>query len=342
LLTSSTDVLIVGGGPAGCTAAIGCAEAGLRVTLIEREQFPRERPGETLYPGVEPLLQQLGVAEQVAAGFLRHMGHWVQWEGERRFVPFGADDTGPWRGFQAWRADFDAILLHRAREVGVTVRQPCPALRPMVKANRVVGVATAQGPLLAPFVVDAAGSRHWLARQLRLKIERYSPCLIARYGYVEGECPTRDEAPALVADPTGWTWTAKVRPRLYHWTRLSFGNHKTDTGWLPEEFAGLNLKGKIHGAEVTWRVAMSPAGPGYFVVGDAAAVLDPASSHGVLKAIMSGMLAAHLITRIACHALNEHQAAQTYCQWVYKWFVRDVRKLRELYALLPKPVDEVP
>lgn len=103
------DVLIIGSGPAGSAAAIACAQRGLQVVLIERELFPRSHPGETLHPGVEPLLKQLGAIEPVlAAGFLRHTGNWVQWEAQKHFVPFGEDDSGAWLGFQAWRADFDA------------------------------------------------------------------------------------------------------------------------------------------------------------------------------------------------------------------------------------------
>jgi flavin-dependent dehydrogenase len=66
------DVIIVGGGPAGTTAAIQCRRAGLAVALIERVKFPRERPGESLHPGIEPLFQQIGVNERfLSAGFIR-------------------------------------------------------------------------------------------------------------------------------------------------------------------------------------------------------------------------------------------------------------------------------
>lgn len=76
------DVVIVGGGPAGSAAAIACAGTGLNVVLVERAAFPREAPGETLHPGVESLLERLGVAGAVrAAGFLRHEGTWVRWGG---------------------------------------------------------------------------------------------------------------------------------------------------------------------------------------------------------------------------------------------------------------------
>ena len=66
----------------------------------------------------------------------------------------------------------------------------------------------------------------WLGRALGVTSPARSPRLIARYGYVEGSCPARDDAPALVGDSTGWTWTALVRPQTYQWTRVSFGRRR--------------------------------------------------------------------------------------------------------------------
>ena len=152
------DVLIAGGGPAGGAAAIACAMRGLRVILCERERFTRERPGETLHPGIEPLLTQLGVADRLANVVgARHPGIWIEWGGPRRFEPFGGDSDGPWNGFQAWRADFDALLLERARELGVEIRQPCAigALRERDDARSVV--ETSQGPVAARLLIDATG-----------------------------------------------------------------------------------------------------------------------------------------------------------------------------------------
>jgi flavin-dependent dehydrogenase len=354
------DVVVVGGGPGGSSAAIACAEAGLRVAVLERECFPRHLPGETLHPGIEPLLRRLGVLEQVlAAAFLRHEGHWVRWGQEEddpspaRWMPFGKNPEAgpPWHGFQAWRAHFDTLLLQRARDAGATVYQSCGAVDLLRgKAGRVTGVVkspkrsgtegTISAKLRTRFVVDATGGRHWLARRLALAIERHSPRLIARYGYVDGACPGRDEAPALVADSDGWTWTARVLPRRYAWTRLSLRDPKGEQHLLPPEELrgdGLHQWGKIRGADVGWRVVVPAAGQGYFLVGDAATVLDPASSHGVLKAIMSGIMAAHLIAQVVCYDASESAGAQRYSDWIRLWFDHDVAGLLALYGRLPKP-----
>jgi flavin-dependent dehydrogenase len=348
LPTFKADVAVLGGGPGGSSAAIECARAGLRVVVVERERFPREHVGETLHPGVEPLLVQLGVWEEVRrANFLRHAGNWIEWAGERRFAAFGADDAGAWHGLQAWRADFDAILLERARSLGVHVLQPCQAVRPLLAGQRVVGLETASGEFLrAPFVVDAAGDRHWLARHLRLPITKHSRRLTARYGYVEGVCAARDDAPEIVSDARGWTWTARVRPQLYQWTRLSVAGEEDDDGaaarvereeCLPVEFRGLKPRGAAKGADVTWRIVERAAGAGYFLVGDAAAVLDPASSHGVLKAIMAGMMAAHSAAHVFARRLTEREAAERYCNWIKDWFEHDVARLTELYSIFEPP-----
>jgi flavin-dependent dehydrogenase len=353
--------LVLGGGPGGAATAIACAQAGLRrVVLVERESFPREHVGETLHPGVEPLLEQLGVADDVRrAGFLRHEGNWIEWAGERRFEAFGADaETGTWLGLQAWRADFDALLLARARALGVLILQPCQAVRPLHDhTGRVAGVETSAQPMTASFVVDAAGDRHWLARHLGLEIKKYSQRLTARYGYVEGACAARDDAPEIVSDARGWTWTARVRPHLYQWTRLSLlddaggdvgggevGDEAEQAGreWLPAEFRTLKRRGASRGADVTWRMVARPAGAGYFLVGDAAAVLDPASSHGVLKAITSGIMSAHYIAHIFGRRVTEREAAERYCEWIRSWFEHDVARLRELYSIFDTPAQASP
>ncbi len=232
------DVVVVGGGPAGSSAAIACARRGLCVVLCERERPGRDRPGETLHPGVEPLFAQLGVADRLAEVVgARHTGIWIEWGSPRRFEPFGSDASGPWSGFQVWRADLDALLLSRARQVGAEVRQPCPVIG-MLAPEGGPGVMTKAGPISARMVIDASGMARWLARSLGVASRVRSPRFVARYGYAHGRRPARDDAPALVGDASGWTWTAMVRPNVYQWTRVSFAG-RPSSDWAPEEFRGL-------------------------------------------------------------------------------------------------------
>ena len=334
----TVDVAVAGAGPAGAAAAAVCAQGGLEVLLLDRERFPRERVGETLHPGVEGPLRRLGVLERVRrAGFPRHDGVFTRWDGPGRLVRYGADADGPWRGFQAWRADLDAILLARAERLGATVRQPCRALEPVLRDGRVSGLETSSGRVGARFVLDAAGSGHWLGRQLRLGASRRSPRLVARFGYVEGRCAARDAHPAMRADPRGWSWVARVRPELYTWTRLDLEPGAAGGRSPPEELRSLRPRGPVRGADVSWRAVDQPAGPGYLLVGDAAAVLDPASSHGVLKALLSGILAGQLVLEAAIGGRGEESVARDYRAWWAAAFERDVAALSDLYRRLPDP-----
>jgi len=146
-------------------------------------------------------------------------------------------------------------------------------------------------------------------------------------------------APAIVLTPEGWTWTAKIQKHLYQWTQLYFNTSVDNklmvpySGWLPDEFKGLEPVKPMHGADVTWRLVVQPSGPGYFIVGDAAAVLDPASSHGVLRGIMSGMKAAHAIIRISKDGFPNEIASKNYNEWITKWFLYDIQKLEKLYSV---------
>jgi flavin-dependent dehydrogenase len=328
------DLVIVGGGPAGAAAAITAASSGLAVVLCEREEIFQERPGETLHPGLAPLLGQLGLEERLRP-FVHawHRGIWVEWGGKRRFTEFGGDARGPWDGFHVRRADFDELLLARAREAGVEVRRSRAVTGVLGDIGGVRGVLTERGKLAARLVIDASGRARWLARTLGLASPPRSPRFIARYGYAEGSCPARDAAPLLRGDATGWTWTARVWGKTYQWTRLSFDT-RPDREWLPEEFRGLAPLARSRGADVTWRIAERTAGPGWFMVGDAAAALDPTSAHGVLKAIMSGIAAGDLAAGVLAGRLPAEASAAAYHDWLEGWFVQDAAELARHYRRL--------
>jgi flavin-dependent dehydrogenase len=330
-----SDVLVIGGGPAGTAAAITCAQAGLSVSLVEGRAFPRHRPGETLHPGIEPLLDRLGAAEAVRrAGFLRHPGVWVKQDGCDRFERYGEDANGPWLGFQAPRAEFDALLLAAARAQGVRIYQPHRALSCVVERGRVCGAETTSGVIHAAFTVDASGDGAWLAGQLALPVNRASSRFIARYGYMRGECPGRDSAPRFEYLPGGWVWTARVRPGLYHWTRLVSPGAGVARDWRPSEFADLEPAAAVRGADVSWRIVDRCAGPGYFVAGDAAAVTDPSSSKGVLHAMMSGMLAGHWVARCVLSRSLEREGSEQYSRFLHSWFRHSAGRASEFFPEL--------
>ncbi|EID77408.1 MULTISPECIES: NAD(P)/FAD-dependent oxidoreductase [Rhodococcus] len=332
-MSSAVDLLIVGAGPAGTAAAISAATAGLRVRVLERSTFPRHRPGETLHPGVGPVLAQLGVAEQVAAAAgARHNEQAVDWRGHSTVTAFGVDADGPWRGYQVDRAALDELLLDRARVLGVEVCQPERAGAPRIDAGRVVGA----GRHAARFVVDAGGGRGWLRRHLQLPLHVASPPLRAYYGYCQGSV---GPVPCLVGDRDGWTWTAQVASEQVHWTRLAFpGTPKPDCP--PPCLAARPAIGRVRGADVTWRHVPASAGPGYFLAGDAAAVLDPAA-HGVLRALLSGIAVAHTAVGVHSAQLGEELAARLYRDWLASWFAHDVKRLSDLYRQL-QPTEGTP
>ncbi len=320
-----TNAVILGGGPAGAAAAITLLQAQVPVTIIERQPFPRYRPGETLHPGIEPLLNQLGAAECLhTAEYIRHPGVWSAWGEPIHFVPYGEDSNGPWRGFQATRGDFDRRLLESACHRGATLIE-ADALGVLRNSfGDVTGVMTSSGPLTATYVIDCSGGSHMLARQLQIPIVRHSPRLVARFGYVNGKFD--GPAPAISADETGWTWIAEVEPNRFQWTRVTEAHNRPDSQWLPAGLGALEAE-PSRGADVTWRMAEKVAGPGWFLAGDSAVVLDPSSSHGVLRAIMSGMMAAHLA------AANHCIAAEAYQEWLSAWFQHDVEAMSSAYRM---------
>jgi hypothetical protein len=107
--------------------------------------------------------------------------------------------------------------------------------------------------------------------------------------------------------------------------------HRPDAAWLPEELSSLATLGPSRGADVTWWIADRVASEGWFMVGDAAAVLDPTSSHGVLKALLSGITAAHLIHGVMATKLAPMEAAAVYQSWLKEWFTNDAAHLFAFY-----------
>jgi len=332
-----TDILIVGGGPAGCAAAITARKAGLDVVLLEARATPVCVPGETLHPGIESIFAHLGIRDRIcAAGFHRQRGIWVEWGAPRVFEPYGDDTNGPWLGFQVDRAKFSALLLDAVRARGVSVLQSHRAICILRERERVIGVGTTEGELRARWVIDAGGGRHWLANQLGLKVERYSPPLVARFGWHKA-IQVASNDPSLSACCDGWDWEAPINSDRIAWCKLRILPHAKPSQGTSLKKSAVQGTTVNAACDVTWRRVPRCAGAGYFMLGDAAAVLDPASSHGVLRAIMSGIKAAHAIVEIF-RGLPETVAIRDFNAWLTDWFNHDVRALKTLYGKHPNAV----
>jgi len=171
--------------------------------------------------------------------------------------------------------------------------------------------------------------RHWLARQRNLAVTRHSRPLAVTYGCVEGGSPEIDAVPLLRRTEGGWLWTARVRPDTYVWVRLDL-EHRYNVP--PPELQASRPLCPIGGANATWRVVAPLAGPGWFLVGDAASVLDPVASHGMLKALMTGMQAAYHIVRILRAGSSESLEMTAFTTWATRWFRHDAAVLAELYG----------
>src|ERR1700693_46950 len=125
-----TDVLVIGGGPAGSTAAALLARNGHRVTLIEKAPHPRFHIGESLLPANLPLLERLGVAEKVRAiGMEKWGAEFIShWDGRGQEFQFAnAWDKSLPMAYQVRRSEFDEILVRRAAAQGADVIEGCRA-----------------------------------------------------------------------------------------------------------------------------------------------------------------------------------------------------------------------
>lgn len=331
------DMIIMGAGPAATAAAIHGVSQGLKVVMFERDTFPRQRPGETLHPGAESLLKQLGVFDAIETkNFIRHPGIYTRWENKTlEFRPYQTNTelAETWYGFQAHRPVFDTILLERAKELGVSVNMPCKVdgLEFDRKTQTVQGIYANNQKYTAKYVIDATGSWQYLARKLKLPIRFYSKKLYATYGYFSGSIDGCDGIPILEADNKGWSWIALVSDQLYQYTRLSFDETPSYLDSIPERLKHLSLSSPLRNADVSWRMVETPAGSGYFLVGDAGVILDPASSHGILRALMTGIKAADLVASVKANLCDEEVAIHEYTRWLREWCFHDIQALHKLY-----------
>jgi flavin-dependent dehydrogenase len=331
------DIVVLGAGPAGLATAICCAEAGFEVRILDRSTFPRPSIGEAVHPGAEALFERLGVTGRVRkAKFVRHTGIWIQRKDKRELVPFGETGGKAWRGYQLWRPTFDQILLDRAKELGSEFVAPAVPSE-VVRNARGVKILTSAGTFGTKIIVDGTGRNRWLARHWGLTIQPFSPPLVARYEYAEGYRSDIYDNPIFSASEDGWDWTARVHKNLYQWIGLHYTQRRQGFLATPHPFETLKKVGRSCGADVTWTLVQNSASSSHFLVGDAAAVLDPSSSHGILRALSSGILAANCIKKVFRNYQDGVAAVAGYEVWHRKWFLEDAMHMHRFVQTKQPP-----
>ena len=324
------DLVIVGAGPAGCAAAIWAAERGLSVNLIDHSVSVRHKPGECMHPGVEVLLRDLGILQEVLARCnVRPLSRTVCIGATRHSEEFGSDELGPWRAVHIDRTELDVVLRQRARQVGVVLTIERSRLKPIFGHDGFMAVDVDGKQRCCSFIIDATGHSAWMTRALGRRAIAASPRMTAFYGYRQGRLV--DEQ-IFQANAAGWQWIAQVAPDILNWTSLQFGVHKKPSP--PDPVLSMTPCGISGGADVTWRIAPEVAGPCYFIVGDAAFVTDPAAGNGVLRAIMSGVKAAHNAHAVIAGRATQTAAIKDYQTWIRRWFQTDIDRLTAMYRSL--------
>jgi flavin-dependent dehydrogenase len=324
------DLVILGAGPAGCAAAITAATRGLTALLIERDEIQTFKPGDCLHPGAEPILKQLDVWEDVAAlSTVRPKGR-LQSAGENSsFEFFGSDDEGSWQAIHITRPAFDRILMARALFMGVSVKTGLRNLN-LQNGGPGFGHVDVDGECFgACYVIDATGRAGFATRLLRQRRVRTSPNLVSYYGYFEGRIAHEQ---MFCAGPAGWHWLAQTAPALVNWTAMSFPSaHRPQP---PEEVCLLAPCQPTRAVGATWEIAPDPMCETLLFVGDAAGALDPASSNGILLALMSGIAASDAIASVILQGVDARWASARYRRWMSMRYAASAQRLSSFYHQL--------
>ena len=320
------DFAVAGGGPAGTSAAISLRQRGHSVVLFERDTFPRFHIGESLLSTANDAFAALGVTKRIeAACFPEKWGARLYTHDGRtsRYVDFtDVREVTRAQTYQVCRQEFDRILLERAREVGVDVREesnviaceftPDAAILDVV--SRVDG-ATRRARVRA--LVDATGLGGLIARKFNLRTEEPRLANIAIYSHYTGvprlESQRPDDIRLVARSDAGWFWlipiskeltsVGVVLPKLLY-RRLANGS--------PEESLNRTISDTpivadlMRDARREWPVrvekdfsysASTYAGNRWILAGDAGAFLDPVFSTGVSIAMESGIEAGAVLHR---------------------------------------------
>ncbi len=354
------DVAIIGGGPAGSTAATFLARAGRNVIVLERDRFPRFHIGESLLPFSMDAFERMGVLPRLqSAGFVCKHGAEISsgcGGSETRFYFKDGFRSRRPTAFQVPRAEFDKILLDHARSCGARV----------FEETRVTGIDflpqsvslaghSADGSALsleAGYLLDCSGRHSLVGTQLGLKCPYPNLEKFAVYAHYEGAAqpPGIDGTlTRMVRESDHWFWIIPLSDRRISvgvvMDTASYRSLKLQPGEILDLYLSRQpiMRQRLEGAVRVTKVYASGDysyrhaslhGRRWLMAGDAAGFIDPIFSSGVFLAILGGEKAATAIDRalhspaaaprlFARYERNLSRVMNLYLRFVQAWYRRE-------------------
>ena len=326
-MTTSHEVLVVGGGPAGASCAYWLAEAGHDVLLVEKKRYPREKTcGDGLTPRSVRQLNDMGLAGALA-GHHRFDGLRSIAFGRTLELRWPDHPDFPTYGYVVTRKDLDQLVAERAEKAGATIWQESEAVSPLVDGAAVRGAVVRRKDaggsrteeVAARYVIVADGANSRFGRALGTSRDRSRPMGLAIRGYYES--PRHDEpwieshldirdASGTVLPGYGWIFpvgdgrvnvgvgllSTSKRWKSVNTSHLmdSFAAYAPASwGIRPETSCGPPTGGKLPMA-----FSLSPtSGPSHLVIGDAGGAINPFNGEGICYAYETGRMAAEAVGR---------------------------------------------
>jgi len=318
-----TDIVVIGGGPAGATCATLLAQAGHAVVLLERDRFPRFQIGESLLPYNNDLFRRMGLLDALGEGkFLPKYGaHFVTGDGRTgytfRFDKNLAEEYS--RSFQVSRARFDELLLRHAESRGVDVREDTSVADVDVSSSdraTIRGTSADGQPfeLTARFVVDATGARSLLASKNGGRLENEKLKKVSFFAHYKGVTPGgegRDAGNTVIALlKNAWIWMIPIDEETTSVGLVVDRDEFLASGLKPEElldktiactpYVAGRMGQAVRSSQVYARKdfsyrAKKMVGNNFALIGDAAGFIDPIFSTGVFMAMKSAEVAADAV-----------------------------------------------